>query len=525
MPPDPSIRYLGRNRRRTVEHVLMLLRSLTITSAVLLSSLVTAAAAPGCETTPSTSDWPAYGRDASNSRHQAEGAPTAEKAADLEIAWSARASTLGASGDFTGTPVIAGDCVFVGTNEGWVMALDRETGSALWTQEAPLGGQINSSLAVADGRVLAHVSLEGSPYLVALDADTGGDLWTRVTDQQPGSDAFASPIVHDGMVVVGVSGDAAQHSGEEDERGFAGSMVLVDLQSGDLIKRISMITPEETQQGFGGATVSAPPAIDADGFAYAGTSSAYIPQRQHPNNDALLKIDLRRTVEGSPNPELGRIVARYNGDTFDAVVPGYSDLPCADLPVPAPPAIVPTGRGVGACGDVDVDFAAAPNLLPGGMIAAIQKSGIVHAVDSTDMSAAWSTQVSIAQPFGGVSATTDGQRLVTGTAPPGDLVALDLDGEILWRYPIGDGAHYGLPVASGGSVAYTLDIRGALHAVDMSSGLPIGVYPLVDPASPGLPITFGGVSVASGTVFASVGFQNTGVDFLGIGDGLLIAFH
>lgn len=506
---------------------MMLLRRLTTIFVLLLSSFapLPGAAAAACDPTPTGSDWPAYGADDANSRHQRVDAPSTQAAASLEIAWSARASALGAQGDFTGTPVVAGDCVFIGSNRGWVLALDRGTGTLAWSHLVSLGGSINSSLAVSGNTVVAHVSLEGSPYLVALDARSGDELWTAVTDEQPGSDAFASPIVYDQMVVVGVSGDAAQHSGDEEERGFAGSLVLFDLSSGELIRRVQTITAAETEQGFGGATISAPPAIDEAGFAYAGTSSAYIPQRQHPNNDALLKIDLRREVDGDINPAFGQIVARYNGDTFDAVVPGYSETPCMDLPVPAPPAIVPTGRGVGACGDVDVDFAAAPNLLSNGTVAAIQKSGRVHAAEADDMTGAWVTRVSTAQPFGGVSATTDGARLVTGSTPPGELVSLDLEGQIEWRYPIGDGAHYGLPVASGGDVAYTLDIRGFLHAVDMETGLPIGIRPLIDPSSPGLPVTFGGVSVAGGTVFASVGFQNTGVDFLDLGDGMLIAYR
>lgn len=464
-----------------------------------------------------------FGRDLRNSRYAPDG-PGLDEARGLEIAWTASVADAGAEGDITGTPIVVGDCVFAGTNAGWVVAVDRFNGEPRWASEVPLGGGINSSLAVDAGRVFAHVSLEGTPYLASFDAIDGGLRWQTPTADQEGSDAFSSPVIYQGMVFVGVSGDAAQHSGEDSQRGFPGSFILIDAENGSILRRTYTITPKETQEGFGGATISVPPAIDDEGFAYAGTSSAYIPQQIHPNNDAIIKIDLRRTRNGTPNPSFGAIVGRYRGDTFDTVLPGYSSVPCVDLPVPAPPAIVPTGRGLGACGDVDVDFAAAPNLLPGGLVVAMQKSGAFHAVDTATMTRSWRTAASITQPFGGVSAAFDGDHLIGGATPPGQLIGIDPDGALAWMAPLGDGAHYGLPVSAAAGVAYTLDIRGLLHAVDASDGSPLAVLPLA-PGRTDLPLAFGGVSVAYGMVFASVGFQSTGLDAAGLGNGLIVAFR
>lgn len=484
-------------------------------------------ASAACSSPLASTDWPVYGRDAANTRHQPAG-PSPADAPGLRPAWTFSVSAAGGRGDIQGTPIVAAGCVFVGTNGGWVHAFDAQTGTSRWARELPGGGAVNSTVAYANGRIYAHVSIVDRPYLVALDATDGTVLWEAATDEQAGADAFASPIVVDdplgAFVFVGVSGDAAQHSGEDEIRGLAGSFALIDAIDGSLLRRVYTITPAETLAGFGGATISVPPAIDTDGFGYAGTSSAYIPQHEHPNNNALLKIDLRRSIGGLANPAFGNIVDRYKGDTFDAVIPGYASMPCVDLPTGAPPAIVPVGRGIGACGDVDVDFASAPNLLPDGSIVAMQKSGTVHAIDSDTMKQRWRITVAPAQPFGGVSASFDGSRIVGGSSPPGQLHALSPHGALEWLAPIGDGAHYGIPVATANGVAYSVGVTGFLHAFDAATGAPLLVHPLTLGRSD-LPVTFAGVSVSGDTVFAAVGFQSTGLDAAALGNGLVVAFR
>ena len=63
-------------------------------------------------------------------------------------------------------------------------------------------------------------------------------------------------------------------------------------------------------------------------MAYVGTGSPFRPQFEHPHANALLKIDVDRS-----SPGFGTIIGTYKGDTFDRVVPGYSSLPCTDIPV------------------------------------------------------------------------------------------------------------------------------------------------------------------------------------------------
>lgn len=509
-----------------------IVRVATIVIFILVASPLApgAGAASGCSPIPSVGgDWPTFGSDLTNSRHQpGEDTIGPDEAGRLRPTWVFSSKAAGGAGDFTGTPIVAGDCVFVGSNQGWIFAIDADSGEPVWEVETPEGGTINNTLTVSGGTVFAYVSREGSPYVVALDRRTGALRWTTTVDHQGGSDAFASPVVFDDVVIVGVSGDAAQHAEQEERVGFQGSVVLLDAADGAVLSKTWTIAPVDQRAGYDGATVSTPAAVDAEEkVAYVGTSSPYRPQQEHSRTNALLKLDVDRDSD-----TFGEILASYKGDTFDAVVPRYSEMPCVDLPIPPPPPVVPTGRGVGACGDVDVDFAAAPNLVRGTdgrlLVAASQKSGTFHAVDAVTMEAEWRTTFGPAQPFGGVSAAYDGERIYSAAAPGGYAFSLDApDGQRVWAAPIGDIAHYGHPMSSANGVVYTVDVKGSLDAYDAASGALLLQWPLSSVTSAhGQPAaSFGGVSVARNTVYAAVGVQNTGLDPTGDLDGFVVALR
>jgi polyvinyl alcohol dehydrogenase (cytochrome) len=474
---------------------------------------------------PSGGDWPLYGHDLANTRVQPHSTIDASNAPLLQPVWSFSSKGAGGDGDFTGTPIEADGCVFVGSNLGWVYAIDAETGVLAWKTHLDTG-TINSTLAVDDGRVFAAVSLVGAPYVIALDQHTGAELWRRTTDAQEGADAFASPTVYNGVVFEGVSGDAAQHDDEDVRVGFRGGFVLIDAETGELLKKTYTIPEQQWLEGYAGASISATPAIDAAAaLAYAGTTSAYVPQLEPALANSLLKIDLRRE-----SPTFGEVLDSMKGDTFDRVVPGYGAMPCEDLPIPPPPAIVPTGRGVGACGDVDVDFASSPNLFTlGGVqyVGASQKSGVYHLARASNMEQAWESVWGPAQPFGGVSTAFDGERIIGGGAPPGYLWSIDpADGALGWASPVLDGAHYGIPVAESDGVAYTVDVKGFLDACDAATGAPLLHHPIANVGTGTDPIlSFAGVSVARNTVYAATGIQSTGADAANVSNGYVVAFR
>lgn len=85
----------------------------------------------------------------------------------------------------SGSPVVIGDKVLLGSSSGSVVSLKKETGVVDWEQEigstVGLGEiqrmkDISADVIVADGKVFA-VSFQGN--LAALSADTGYILWTK----------------------------------------------------------------------------------------------------------------------------------------------------------------------------------------------------------------------------------------------------------------------------------------------------------------------------------------------------------
>src|SRR5947208_5993160 len=88
---------------------------------------------------PVRKEWPSYGADLANSRTVA-GGPAATSVPTLTPAWRVDV----ADGDFTGTPVVSGGVVFVGSNGGVIRAITavprsgHPAGTVLWkTSVAP----------------------------------------------------------------------------------------------------------------------------------------------------------------------------------------------------------------------------------------------------------------------------------------------------------------------------------------------------------------------------------------------------
>jgi outer membrane protein assembly factor BamB len=84
--------------------------------------------------------------------------------------------------------------LFVGTQDGRIVAIDAATGGELWT--ARTGDVIVSTPLVAEERVYVG-SFDGKVY--ALDAATGAQMWTYDT----GAPVTSSPALYDGLVIVG----------------------------------------------------------------------------------------------------------------------------------------------------------------------------------------------------------------------------------------------------------------------------------------------------------------------------------
>src|SRR5215210_965824 len=99
-----------------------------------------------------------------------------------------------AGDDIDSSPTVAGDAVYVGSDDGHLYALDAMTGAERWRFE--VGSDVYSSPAVAAG-IVYFSSSNGSIY--ALDAVTGAERWHVLTPTA----AFSCPAVADGIVYIG----------------------------------------------------------------------------------------------------------------------------------------------------------------------------------------------------------------------------------------------------------------------------------------------------------------------------------
>ncbi|MFL5895376.1 MAG: PQQ-binding-like beta-propeller repeat protein, partial [Thermoleophilaceae bacterium] len=242
--------------------------------AIALLALASPAAAraqdtpPGCAPPSLTGgDWRSYGGDPANTRNQpAERVISAADVPSLTSAWVFSSVENGGAGDFTGTPIVADGCMYIASTRGWVFAVNADTGKLVWKTKVPHGGGVNSSVAVAQ-RTLPAAAVKGvkkkkhhsrrhrrhrkrharakarraaaaprtagtiyvavtrtqkfescppgdpcvGPYVVALDQASGQVVWSSLpVDTQPGADVYASPVVYDGALMIGVSGGAAE---------------------------------------------------------------------------------------------------------------------------------------------------------------------------------------------------------------------------------------------------------------------------------------------------------------------------
>jgi polyvinyl alcohol dehydrogenase (cytochrome) len=476
-------------------------------------------------------EWRTYGQDLANTRHQEQEKSIASTDVPmLTPAWTFSTTDAEGDGDITGTPIVAHGCVYVGTNRGWVFAINADDGELVWKATVPDGGNVNNTVAVTRRRVYALVSRTQrgtacagekcvGPYVVAFERRTGDVDWvSKPVDKQPGADVYGSPVVFEGTVMFGVSGGAAELGDEADRYAFQGSMNFLDARTGAILKKTWTIhRPGNPEDDFAGAAIWSTPAIDREKrVAYAGTGNPFRPQAEHEHANAVLKFNVDRDGR-----RFGKIIGSYKG-TIDEYIPGFSELPCYDLPGNSPAG---SPQGIGSCGDLDLDFGASPNLFTDSegrrLVGEGQKSGVYHAFDAKTMKPAWTQIVGPPTLVGGIVGSTayDGRGIYGPITPLGYLWSLTPDnGGLRWLAPTADGAHYANAVAVANGVAYTTEFTGFLSAYDVRTGLPLLKRPLPLGGSGPVSLTWGSVSVARNTIYAAVGIT-------GLPDGFVVAFR
>jgi polyvinyl alcohol dehydrogenase (cytochrome) len=284
--------------------------------------------------------------------------------------------------------------------------------------------------------------------------------------------------------------------------------VLLNAANGKTVARTETIPAADQAQGYAGGGIWSAPAYDpATGYAYIGASNPYSKDREHPYTNALLKIDV-----DPRRPTFGTIVGSYKGnvDQYDETLQALSQSPACVASQDAPD---PFDDPV--CGQLDLDFGAAPNLFRAGgrtLIGGLQKAGVYHAADASTMAPAWHTIVGGPCLVCNAASTAAGPNGVYGVGAPGG-VAFGLEpanGTSQWSMPLGGGAHYE-SISTADGVVYTFDTEGFLDVLDAATGRPLTRRQMAaDTGEPMVSLTSAGVAIARHTVFAAANGSSNG---------------
>lgn len=484
-------------------------------------------------------EWTSLNHDLSNTRFQSEEHTVGPaQARALSPAWTFRVpAEAGRDGGIQSTPIIAGGCLYFTTSGqgllatnwseglsedaafrgGVVYALDADTGALVW--KTPVNGYV-LGLAEANGLIYALPSAAPAgaapagaaepkgAHAVALDARTGRVVWVseRLDDDDPrnGGVINASPVVFTPcsgrrpLVFVPMSvggGDGARVP-----------LHLLDATTGRVVKRFFALSGKEYAAGYGGVGIWSTAAFDpATGHLYAGTADSEGHTMQHPYNNAILKIDAepgRRTF--------GTVVDAYSGTSerynLDRDLPSWQD----NAVCRADPTLVPNqdrSQSTG-CLELDLDFGSSPTVYTDGrgrrLVAELQKSGVLHAVDTRGMDAVWTKVLAGPDEAGhGATGASDGTDLYVSISPNLLWSFERTAGSARWATPTGVSAMSYQPVTAANGVIYGITDVGALVAVDARRGLLLMERPIsLDAGLRSCIGTGAGVAVARNTVYA-----------------------
>lgn len=190
-------------------------------------------------------NWITYGRDYAEQRFSPLDQVNQETIGDLGLAWFADLDT--ARGQ-EATPLVMDGKMYVTTAWSKVKAYDATTGEPLWEYDPEVPGEtavkaccdvVNRGLAAWGDRLFLG-TLDGR--LIALDRDTGEEIWSEVTvDQSKSYTITGAPRVIDGKVLIGNGG--AEYS----VRGYVSAY---DAEDGDMLWRFYTVPghPDEADE-------------------------------------------------------------------------------------------------------------------------------------------------------------------------------------------------------------------------------------------------------------------------------------
>lgn len=386
------------------------------------------------------SAWNGWGNNQRNTRAQSAAAAglSANDVPGLTLKWAFGLPGVSASGSQV---TVLGSRVFVGSRNGMIYSLDKDTGCIAWTFEADYGVR---STPVAGPIVSGNAGTlyfgDAFAQVYALDIATGALRWKVKVDDHLDAMITAGLAFNDGRLYVGVA------SLEEGTAGmptyecctFRGSIVSLDAATGRQIWKTYAIeeTPGRTTTnpvgtqlwGPAGAGIWSTPVVDPDrNRIYVTTGDSYS-NPPSPESDAVMALDLetgrkiwvRQTLSGDA----------WNTGCFEADDPAEANCP----------------EGAGP----DFDFGSSPVLatLADGreVLLAGQKSGMLYGLNPDTGAILWQTRAGAGGVLGGIEwgFAVEGQVAYASLSgafeqdagEAGGMVAVNAaDGAVQWTAP------------------------------------------------------------------------------------------
>jgi polyvinyl alcohol dehydrogenase (cytochrome) len=398
--------------------------------------MMASSAASAADRDASNGQWVVGGQNLDNSRSQSETTIDKDNVGGLKTKW-----VFTTGGDVSATPAVANGIVYFPDWAGNFYAVNATTGAQIWQNKVSdwtgVAGDfarndplVHGGMVILGDQAGTIATFDGSKIngagarVIAVNAQTGKLIWVSQVDEFPAAMVTGSPVVHDGVVYVGI---ASNEESLADNQGYPccisrGSVVALDVQTGKKLWQTFPVPDNGGKVGgySGGAIWSSTPVIDPKrNLIYVGTGNNYsVPDSvkachtRNPNNkfcadasdhfESVLALDLKN----------GDIKWSSRVQDYDAWnVNCISAVPSG--PVPGANCPVPTG--------LDYDFGGSgANLLTvrdGGTSQDIlgigEKSGTYWAFNPDDGSLIWNTQVGPGSTLGGIEwgTATDGTQI------------------------------------------------------------------------------------------------------------------
>ena len=486
--------------------------------------------------------WNGWGLNNENTRFQpARGAGlTAAQVPNLKLKWAFGFPTGETS---SSQPTVVAGRVFVGSDNGYIYALDAATGCVYWSFEG--GSIVRGAVTVGPvtGQGAARFAVffgDGHANVFAVNAQDGKMLWKTKVDPHVVARITAGTKFYDGKLIVPVSSSEEFASGNP---GYPcctsrGSVVALDANTGKQIWKAWVVSgdPKPVTTMANGVTVWAPgggavwdtPTIDTVRNAiYFGTGDATTAPAPK-TTDGIMAVDLKT----------GDMLWAFQADENDVFMGG-----CGPVTDPNRSAACPNPNGP----DLDISVPPVLKTLPNGkrVLIAGTKRGHVFALDPDDRGKLlYRVQASTGAPppanaptgRGGGGGTiiwggaADDQHVYFPAQSAG-LTAFRLGtGERVWSFavPTGGRGNFAAPPTIVPGVVFGASTGGTLYALSATDGKQLWEYNTTPevmtvnrvPAHGGA-INSTGATIANGMVFITSGYAiSSGAS----GGNVLLAF-